>query len=150
MDVLCLIITSRKVHHGYQFSVFSFLVISFLVCELLTKIVFPSCLSCSVVSRRVDFTFGSSSSRRYHRAQSPYAGSEVQLRQNDLPQVSWLIRGHLNVQISCCSEQPALHNEMPTIGTLFRCYARLHPRATNCRKRSCGHTNNIRPKKKLK
>ncbi|CAG2199726.1 RP-L40e [Mytilus edulis] len=31
-----------------------------------------------------------------------------------------------------------------------KCYARLHPRATNCRKRKCGHTNNIRPKKKLK
>merc|ERR1712141_471287 len=31
-----------------------------------------------------------------------------------------------------------------------KCYARLHPRATNCRKKSCGHTSNIRPKKKLK
>lgn len=31
-----------------------------------------------------------------------------------------------------------------------KCYARLHPRATNCRKKKCGHTNNIRPKKKLK
>merc|ERR1712243_21020 len=31
-----------------------------------------------------------------------------------------------------------------------KCYARLHPRAMNCRKKSCGHTNNIRPKKKLK
>merc|ERR1712113_462361 len=31
-----------------------------------------------------------------------------------------------------------------------KCYARLPPRATNCRKRSCGHTNNLRPKKKLK
>ena len=30
------------------------------------------------------------------------------------------------------------------------CYARLHPRATNCRKKSCGHSNNLRPKKKLK
>lgn len=25
-----------------------------------------------------------------------------------------------------------------------KCYARLHPRATNCRKKKCGHTNNIR------
>ncbi len=33
---------------------------------------------------------------------------------------------------------------------LFRCYARLHPRAVNCRKRKCGHTSNLRPKKKLK
>uniref|UniRef100_P19379 Large ribosomal subunit protein eL40 n=1 Tax=Nicotiana tabacum TaxID=4097 RepID=RL40_TOBAC len=28
--------------------------------------------------------------------------------------------------------------------------ARLPPRATNCRKRKCGHTNHVRPKKKLK
>ncbi|KAI1638151.1 ubiquitin-related domain-containing protein [Biscogniauxia mediterranea] len=27
-------------------------------------------------------------------------------------------------------------------------YARLPPRATNCRKRKCGHTNQLRPKKK--
>ncbi|WP_411026574.1 hypothetical protein, partial [Salmonella sp. s54395] len=31
-----------------------------------------------------------------------------------------------------------------------RCYARLHPRATNCRKKKCGHSNDLRPKKKLK
>ncbi|CAF3929351.1 unnamed protein product [Rotaria sp. Silwood2] len=31
-----------------------------------------------------------------------------------------------------------------------KCYARLHPRAVNCRKRKCGHTSNLRPKKKLK
>merc|ERR1712012_906692 len=31
-----------------------------------------------------------------------------------------------------------------------KCYARLHPRATNCRKKSCRHTSNNRPKKKLK
>ncbi|KAK9367547.1 ribosomal L40e family-domain-containing protein [Lipomyces kononenkoae] len=30
------------------------------------------------------------------------------------------------------------------------CYARLPPRATNCRKRKCGHSNQLRPKKKLK
>ncbi|ROT38690.1 ubiquitin-domain-containing protein [Sodiomyces alkalinus F11] len=28
--------------------------------------------------------------------------------------------------------------------------ARLPLRATNCRKRACGHTNQLRPKKKLK
>ena len=28
-----------------------------------------------------------------------------------------------------------------------KCYARLHPRAKNCRKKKCGHTNQIRPKK---
>ena len=31
-----------------------------------------------------------------------------------------------------------------------KCYARLPPQATNCRKRRCGHCPNIRPKKKLK
>ena len=32
----------------------------------------------------------------------------------------------------------------------LRCYARLHIRAVNCRKKKCGHTNQLRPKKKLK
>lgn len=31
-----------------------------------------------------------------------------------------------------------------------KCYARLPPRATNCRKKKCGHSSQIRPKKKLK
>eukprot|EP00850_Spirogloea_muscicola_P013244 SM000089S23800 [mRNA] locus=s89:130:6221:+ [translate_table: standard] len=31
---------------------------------------------------------------------------------------------------------------------LFLCYARLHPRAVNCRKKKCGHSNQLRPKKK--
>ena len=31
-----------------------------------------------------------------------------------------------------------------------KCYARLPPKATNCRKKKCGHTNQLRPKKKLK
>ena len=31
-----------------------------------------------------------------------------------------------------------------------KCYARLPPRAKNCRKKSCGHTSQLRPKKKLK
>jgi len=31
-----------------------------------------------------------------------------------------------------------------------RCYARLHPRAVNCRKKGCGHSNDLRVKKKLK
>jgi len=26
-----------------------------------------------------------------------------------------------------------------------KCYARLHPRAKNCRKKKCGHCNNLRP-----
>ena len=31
-----------------------------------------------------------------------------------------------------------------------KCYARLPPRAKNCRKKKCGHTNQLRVKKKLK
>mmetsp|Transcript_9284 Transcript_9284/g.22815 ORF Transcript_9284/g.22815 Transcript_9284/m.22815 type:complete len:129 (-) Transcript_9284:340-726(-) len=30
------------------------------------------------------------------------------------------------------------------------CYARLPPRAVNCRKKKCGHSNQLRPKKKIK
>ena len=31
-----------------------------------------------------------------------------------------------------------------------KCYARLPTRAENCRKKKCGHTNQLRPKKNLK
>ena len=31
-----------------------------------------------------------------------------------------------------------------------KCYARMHPRAVNCRKKSCGRTSQLRPKKKIK
>nr|XP_025882833.1 ubiquitin-60S ribosomal protein L40 [Oryza sativa Japonica Group] len=31
-----------------------------------------------------------------------------------------------------------------------KCYARLPPRSTNCRKKKCGHSNKLRRKKKLK
>ncbi|KAL4832592.1 hypothetical protein H8958_009151 [Nasalis larvatus] len=31
-----------------------------------------------------------------------------------------------------------------------KCYACLHPRAINCRKKKCGHSNNLHPKKKVK
>ncbi|XP_059298904.1 ubiquitin-ribosomal protein eL40 fusion protein-like isoform X2 [Lycium ferocissimum] len=31
-----------------------------------------------------------------------------------------------------------------------KCYTRLHPRAVNCRKKKCGHSNQLRPKKKIK
>ena len=30
------------------------------------------------------------------------------------------------------------------------CYARLPPRATNCRKRKCGHSSELRIKKKVR
>ncbi|GER47943.1 ubiquitin-60S ribosomal protein L40 [Striga asiatica] len=29
-----------------------------------------------------------------------------------------------------------------------KCYARLHPRAINCRKKKCGHSTDLRPKSK--
>lgn len=31
-----------------------------------------------------------------------------------------------------------------------KCYARLPPRAVTCRKKSCGHSNQLRPKKRMK
>ena len=31
-----------------------------------------------------------------------------------------------------------------------KCYARLPPRAKTCRKKKCGHSNQLRPKKKIK
>ena len=31
-----------------------------------------------------------------------------------------------------------------------KCYVRLHPRAQKCRKKKCGHSPQLRPKKKLK
>jgi ubiquitin-large subunit ribosomal protein L40e len=31
-----------------------------------------------------------------------------------------------------------------------KCYARLYPKATNCRKKKCGHSNQLRKKKALK
>ncbi|KAG2557194.1 ubiquitin-60S ribosomal protein L40-like [Panicum virgatum] len=39
------------------------------------------------------------------------------------------------------------HNEKKMI--CRKCYARLPTRATNCRKKKCGHSNQLRPKKKL-
>ena len=31
-----------------------------------------------------------------------------------------------------------------------KCYARLPMKASNCRKRKCGHNGDLRPKKKIK
>ena len=48
--------------------------------------------------------------------------------------------------------QNASEHERPALSTCVlcrRCYARLHPRAVNCRKKKCGHTNQLRPKKKM-
>jgi ubiquitin-large subunit ribosomal protein L40e len=47
-----------------------------------------------------------------------------------------------NIFISTQQSDPRLY--------FLRCYARLHPRAVNCRKKKCGHSNDLRPKKKLK
>ena len=44
----------------------------------------------------------------------------------------------------------ALQHLNPFLIRLRRCYARLHPRAVNCRKKKCGHTNQLRIKKKIK
>jgi large subunit ribosomal protein L40e len=39
----------------------------------------------------------------------------------------------------------------PRVGfDLTRCYARLPIKAVNCRKKKCGHSNQLRMKKKLK
>uniref|UniRef100_A0A2I3H4R3 Ubiquitin-ribosomal protein eL40 fusion protein n=1 Tax=Nomascus leucogenys TaxID=61853 RepID=A0A2I3H4R3_NOMLE len=38
----------------------------------------------------------------------------------------------------------------PHLMICHKCYARLHPCAVSCRKKKCGHTNNLRPKKKVK
>jgi len=60
---------------------------------------------------------------------------------------------HLVLRLSGGVIEPSLHilamkyNCEKTI--CRKCYARLHPKATNCRKRKCGHSNNLRPKKKL-
>jgi ribosomal protein L40E len=46
-----------------------------------------------------------------------------------------------------------MHSQQSVLSCLTlrnRCYARLHPRAVNCRKKKCGHTNQLRPKKKIK
>jgi hypothetical protein len=48
--------------------------------------------------------------------------------------------------MKCCVELFHFSISILIIGFLFvvcRCYARLHPRAVNCRKRSCGHTNQV-------
>ena len=42
----------------------------------------------------------------------------------------------------------AFSTTIPTFLTYTAGYARLPPRATNCRKRGCGHSNQLRPRKK--
>ena len=57
----------------------------------------------------------------------------------------FIIKFSILLLISACSIMFKLKDQFSR-----KCYARLHPRATNCRKKACGHTSNIRPKKKLK
>jgi len=61
---------------------------------------------------------------------------------------------HLVLRLRGGVIEPTLRHLAQTYNTdkmiCRKCYARLHPRATNCRKQMCGHTSNIRPKKKLK
>ncbi|XP_053738848.1 ubiquitin-60S ribosomal protein L40-like isoform X1 [Synchiropus splendidus] len=82
--------------------------------------------------------------------------------------VAWSCRGRFALH-RCLSAESTLHLVLrlrggviePSLRVLAqkyncdkmvcrKCYARLHPRASNCRKKKCGHTSNIRPKKKLK
>ncbi|KAL4951474.1 60S ribosomal protein L40 [Aspergillus filifer] len=56
-----------------------------------------------------------------------------------------------NICRKCYVRHP--HETRPFVSTLpltNNQQARLPPRATNCRKRKCGHSNQLRPKKKLK
>jgi hypothetical protein len=48
------------------------------------------------------------------------------------------------------SHHPLRYPTSPFSHLLFSCYARLPQRAHNCRKRKCGHSNDLRIKKKLK
>ena len=48
------------------------------------------------------------------------------------------------------SEPPVADPARFSSSARLRCYARLHARAVNCRKKKCGHTNQLRVKKKLK
>lgn len=80
---------------------------------------------------------GPSSPWWYHRALAQGPRFQVQLRQERLPQV---LRA-----FSLCPAGSANRGYV-----LINQQARLPPRATNCRKRKCGHSNQLRPKKKLK
>lgn len=60
----------------------------------------------------------------------------------------------MDVPLEACDSVPAclpgalIADRLPVLQR--RCYARLHPRAVNCRKKKCGHTNQLRIKKKIK
>ena len=87
---------------------------------------------------------------------------------NDL-RVEFLSRNDRNFQLLTSRQESTLHLVLRLRGGIIepslkalaskyncekvicrKCYARLPPRATNCRKKKCGHTNQLRPKKKLK
>lgn len=72
-------------------------------------------------------------------------------------QVPWIFQVHLGWSVPSLirnivffSTKKHFFSWLVLIHFFHRCYARLHPRAVNCRKKKCGHTNNLRPKKKLK
>ncbi|KAL8859257.1 MAG: hypothetical protein Q9178_004195 [Gyalolechia marmorata] len=54
----------------------------------------------------------------------------------------------LGIHTSSCASSERWNHRAKFEGSSKQ--ARLPPRATNCRKRKCGHTNQLRPKKKLK
>lgn len=80
------------------------------------------------------------------------AGVQVQLRQADLVRHSRILPCETPPILNFGLERPSSSTGFDGILTLNlysrKCYARLPPRATNCRKRKCGHTNQLRPKKK--
>jgi ubiquitin C len=86
----------------------------------------------------VDAASRAASPWRHHRAVAATTRADLQLRQEG---------DHLS---------PSLDNETHSSPDLTRlqicrkCYARLPPRATNCRKKKCGHSTDLRIKKKLK
>ena len=57
----------------------------------------------------------------------------------------------VRMRLGDCSWLSPLPGLCPVPAQVCRiCYARLPVRATNCRKKICGHSNQLRPKKKLK
>ena len=103
--------------------------------------------SCPLLRCRVDSAPGAAPPWWYHRAISPSPGQEIQLREAHLPQVRppCDLCFHLQLQQRSVGVPGQRFDRVPRC----RCYARMHPRAQNCRKKSCGRTTQLRPKKKL-
>jgi hypothetical protein len=96
---------------------------------------------------------GAAPPRRRVRPLARGAGQDLQLREDDLPQVrtpspACLLRSMRAMGCSLMAAGLALASIMgqlisspPLPPQRHRCYARLPPRAKNCRKKKCGHTN---------